>query len=158
MKVRTRRLAIALGIVVVFLVATLIVSKVQNQQKSVSLNIKDEAISVSLYPNAKVTATTTDPNEGQTYIGTRFSVTQETNDSVPKATQWYLDSLKNQGWIIDVPLGNPTSDIQYVSLHNDKYTLRLSVFKNTETGKTNVVTEYQTKNSDVYEPGEETER
>ncbi len=156
-----RKYIVGLAIIVCvsFLAVYIYITRIQNTKTpDVNLNINEEKLTIPAYPGTKLISTSTDPKEGLTYNGIRFSASWSSKDSVDKVMDWYLKDLQQKGWVLEISPDGTVADIKLATLHNDKYTLNVSVFKNKDDGLTKIALEYGTKRSDIFEPGEEVEK
>ncbi len=143
---------------VIFIVSVSIIF-IKKQKKlhppELQQSIGEEKITVPAYPKSTLENSATDPEEGITYVGKRFRSSWLSDDKVANVTKWYMDKYQKEGWELDYGPEDSSADIQLVSLNNGKYTLFISVLKDPESGKTKIITEYETYHSDIYEVGEE---
>src|SRR5690242_9347810 len=78
--------------------------------------------SLPVYPGAILAASVTDPNEGVTYVGTKYGATWQTSAPLPVLTGWYRSKLSPAGWTLDLPPADPNAtDIQVMTFIRPPY-------------------------------------
>ncbi len=101
-----------------------------------------------IYPNAKLLSSTSDPQEGQMYVGIKYSATWEVKKRVPEVTKWYIDKLKNAGWRVDsLPADPNAKDVQLATFDDPSYALSMS-FIGGGGGTTKITAEFSTNYKD----------
>jgi hypothetical protein len=125
-------------------------------QPTSKIKLAQDFPNIPQYPGAVLIKSNTDPHEGETYNGVKYSATWQVKVKLSDVSKWYMTKLPSSGWTVDVPPGNINAeDIQLITFINDTYTLNMSFSKNSDSGLTSITSEFSLKFSDTKEPGEE---
>lgn len=94
---------------------------------------------IPVYPGANLISSASEPKAG----GTFYQSTWEVNAGVPDISVWYLRSLPDSGWMIDVkPADINVDDIQnIISVKEDK-TLNLGIIKEADGNSVKITAEF----------------
>ena len=144
-------LSVVISLLSLFLLVILIIFK--NPQNLINLFRKPDIQKVSLpegfpetpvYLDSKLVGSVSEERRSGQY----FKGTWNTDSSVPDVATWYVNNLRDSGWIIDIePADYKADDIQYLVALKNGTTLQLSLIKK-EDNKVQIVAEYQPKDDD----------
>jgi hypothetical protein len=94
---------------------------------------------IPVYPKANLISSVSEPNAD----GIIYQSIWEVSESVPNISSWYIKSLEDSGWIIDVkPADLNANDIQNIISIKGDNTLNLAIIKKAEKKKVEITAEF----------------
>ncbi len=96
---------------------------------------------IPAYPDAVLISSTeiTDPTVKD--VGKRYVTTWESRQSVPALSLWFREKITQKGWMLTIPPGDETMDIQQIDFEKANTTLTLSLVR--QGNKTEITINYR---------------
>lgn len=94
---------------------------------------------IPIYPGTTLLNSSKDPREAVFY-----QASWETDSQPSQIAPWYLSETVKNGWYLEYPPANPTSNIQEMQFSNKEYFLNISLVRNGVNNRTVITTQFIT--------------